>query len=105
MEPTMATRTSPSIPGTACRLIALALAGCLVVGPAVAALPKASTPEKPPDSVTPGGQASYGIKLGAFFTQQHREAARRYFAQHYAKGKECPPGMERGRTGCAPPVP
>lgn len=68
----------------------LALVACalLAAGPAAAA----------------GGQASYGVKLGGFFSEQDKKAARAAFAQRYAKGKDCPAGMERGAKGCAAPV-
>jgi Ni/Co efflux regulator RcnB len=105
LEPMMATRSSPSVRGDACHLAAAVLFAFLAAGPAAAASGKAKPAEPAAEAVPPGGQASYGVKLGAFFTEQHRQATRKYFAQNYAKGKECPPGMERGRNGCAPPVP
>jgi len=49
--------------------------------------------------------AGYGVKLGGFFTDEQRQIARRYYAQRYAKGKECPEGMERvGKAACKAPV-
>jgi Ni/Co efflux regulator RcnB len=42
----------------------------------------------------------YGVKLGAFFTDQHKEAARKSFAQYFAKTKECPKDMERKGKTC-----
>jgi Ni/Co efflux regulator RcnB len=47
----------------------------------------------------------YGVKLGGFFDEQQKKQVRKVFAQRYAKGKECPPGMERNEhKRCAPPV-
>jgi Ni/Co efflux regulator RcnB len=49
--------------------------------------------------------ADYGVKLGGFFDEQQKKQVRKVFAQRYAKGKECPPGMERNEhKRCAPPV-
>ncbi len=88
-------------------LLALALSGLVAAGPAAAAKSNTkadATPAGQTAAAAPGGQANYGVKLGAFFKEEHRKAARSYFSQRYAKGKECPPGMERGAKGCAPPV-
>jgi Ni/Co efflux regulator RcnB len=91
------------------RLLALAMAAALAAGgPALAArAAKKDKDAEPPaaEKMAPGGQARYGVKLGAFFTEQHKKAARRLFAQRYGHAKDCPPGMERGDHGCAPPVP
>jgi hypothetical protein len=82
----------------------------LAMGPALAASPAAKTPAAgeqaaaAPAAAQAGGQTSYGVKLGGFFTEQQKKAARAAFAQRYAKGKDCPAGMERGAKGCAPPV-
>jgi hypothetical protein len=87
----------------------LAFAACalLAAGPASAAKPVAKAPapsEQVAAAPPPGTQANYGVKLGGFFTEQHKKAARTAFAQRYAKGKDCPAGMERGAKGCAAPV-
>jgi Ni/Co efflux regulator RcnB len=76
---------------------AVALAALLASAPAVSA-----AAEQAP--ATQGAQADYGVKLGAFFKEEHKKAARTAFAQRYGKGKVCPAGMERGAKGCAPPV-
>ena len=55
-------------------------------------------------AAAPAGQAAYGVKLGAFFNEQHKKAARTAFAQRYARAKDCPEGMERTAKKCAPPV-
>lgn len=91
-------------------LAAIAATALLMAAPVNAKRPAATAkPDDPPaEQVTPGGEARYGVKLGAFFREEHRKAARRFFTEHYARGKECPPGMERGERGskgCAPPVP
>jgi Ni/Co efflux regulator RcnB len=83
-------------------LVALSICALMAAGPAGAA----KAPSKPaqPEPATAGGQADYGVKLGHFFNEQHKKAARTAFAQRYGKGKDCPAGMERGSKGCAPPV-
>lgn len=87
-------------------LLALALGALVLAGPAAAAKgagkedPK--TAEEP--AAAPAGQAAYGVKLGAFFNEQHKKAARAAFEKRYAKAKDCPEGMERTGKKCAPPV-
>lgn len=44
--------------------------------------------------------AGYGVKLGGFFTEKHKEAAKKSYAQHFAKTKECPKDMERKGKTC-----
>jgi Ni/Co efflux regulator RcnB len=46
----------------------------------------------------------YGVKLGGFFNDQHKQVARKYFSQRYAKAKDCPQGMEREGKACKTPV-
>jgi Ni/Co efflux regulator RcnB len=87
------------------RLLALAMGALVAAGPAAAAKPAAKEAPAPVEQpAAPSGQANYGVKLGAFFNEQHKKAARTAFAQRYGKGKECPTGLERGSKGCAPPV-
>ena len=73
-------------------VIALVASALLAAGSAAAAAAAA------------GGQANYGVKLGGFFSEQDKKAARTAFAQRYGKGKDCPAGMERGAKGCTAPV-
>ncbi|MDB5897558.1 MAG: hypothetical protein JWP22_3796 [Ramlibacter sp.] len=42
------------------------------------------------------------IRHGAYFNDQQREAARRYYAQQYGHGR-CPPGLAKKNNGCVPP--
>jgi Ni/Co efflux regulator RcnB len=49
---------------------------------------------------TPGKTMGYGVKLGGFFNEQHKTAAKRSFAQHFAKNKSCPKDMEREGKTC-----
>lgn len=65
----------------------------------------AAAPEAPAAPAPSNGVMGYGVKLGGFFNDQHKQVARKYF-QRYAKGKECPQGMEREAPGktCKPPV-
>lgn len=88
-------------------LLAVAFTVFAVSGPATAASPQAK-PVPPPaeqPATSPAGKASYGVKFGGFFNEQHKKAARAAFAQRYARGKDCPEGMERtAAKKCAPPV-
>jgi len=86
-----------------------ALAACALIvgaGPAAARSPqkKPAAPRAEEAAPEPAGVTGYGIKLGGFFSEQHKTAARNYFAQRYSRGKDCPPGMERNGKKCAPPV-
>lgn len=59
---------------------------------------KAAQPEQaaPPAAKSMG----YGVKLGAFFTDEHKQVAKRSFAQYFAKDKTCPKDMERQGKTC-----
>jgi Ni/Co efflux regulator RcnB len=48
-------------------------------------------------------QAREEVKVGAYFNDQHREAARAYYSQHYSNAKNCPPGLAKKNNGCMPP--
>lgn len=67
---------------------------------AAPAEPAASAAAAPPA----GGVMGYGVKLGGFFNEQHKQVAKRYYTQRYAKSKDCPEGMERAGKTCKPPV-
>lgn len=69
------------------RIVALAIALAAVGSESVAAPPAANT-------------SGYGVKLGGFFTDQNKDAAKKSFAQHYARNKECPKDMERQGKTC-----
>ncbi|WP_194793003.1 DUF1236 domain-containing protein [Caenimonas koreensis] len=43
------------------------------------------------------------IRQGAFFTDQHRTYARTYYTDHYARARNCPPGLAKKNNGCMPP--
>jgi Ni/Co efflux regulator RcnB len=48
------------------------------------------------------------VREGAYFRQEHRDAARRYYAENYGggngkKAKGCPPGLAKKNNGCMPP--
>ena len=49
---------------------------------------------------TAGNVSGYGVKLGGFVTEKNKEAAKKSFAQHFAKTKECPDDMERKGKAC-----
>ncbi len=66
--------------------------------PAQAASAQAAAP-------TPSaGVMGYGVKIGGFFNEQHKQVARKYFVQRYAKAKDCPDGLERAGKICKAPV-
>jgi Ni/Co efflux regulator RcnB len=48
----------------------------------------------------PTNASGYGVKLGGFFSQQDKEAAKKSFEQHFARTKECPKDMERKGKTC-----
>jgi Ni/Co efflux regulator RcnB len=43
------------------------------------------------------------VREGGYFREEHREAARRYAAEHYGGRKGCPPGLAKKNNGCMPP--
>ena len=60
----------------------------------------AAEQQEPAAAPTPGHTMGYGVKLGGFFTEQHKQVAKRSFAQYYAKNKNCPKDMERQGKTC-----
>lgn len=83
------------------RSLAFALVAALAA--ANAAAQKAGEKKAEPAAAqapAPGNTAGYGVKLGGFFTDQHKSAAKRSFAQHFAKSKACPKDMEREGKTC-----
>ncbi|MEO7391625.1 MAG: RcnB family protein [Ramlibacter sp.] len=83
-------------------LAVLAAAAILSSG-AFAAEKQSSTPVASAPQQPASGQAAYGVKIGSFFNDQQKQAVRRAFSQEYAKAKECPPGLEKGKKGCESP--
>jgi Ni/Co efflux regulator RcnB len=83
----------------------MAVAALAFAGAAAGAAPKrpasapAAAPEPAPEPA-PGRTMGYGVKLGGFFTAQHKQVARRSFAQYFARTKECPKDMERSGKTC-----
>ena len=43
------------------------------------------------------------VRPGAYFNDQHRQFAHRYYEEHYAHAKNCPPGLAKKNNGCMPP--
>jgi Ni/Co efflux regulator RcnB len=43
------------------------------------------------------------VKVGAFFNDDHRDRARRYYVEHYGGAHKCPPGLAKKNNGCLPP--
>jgi Ni/Co efflux regulator RcnB len=78
-----------------------ALVGAL----AATALAAAQPATAPAASAAPAAhdttkRSDYGVKLGAYFNETHKEAAKKSFSQHFAKTKECPKDMERKGKTC-----
>ena len=63
---------------------------------------KAAQQEQPssPPSPPPANVMGYGVKIGGYFTPQHKDAAKRSFAQYFSKNKNCPKDMEREGKTC-----
>lgn len=64
---------------------------------ALAAIALASATSHAADGASVAG---YGVKLGGYFTDQQEGAAKKAFAQYYAKSKACPKDMERKGKTC-----
>ena len=86
------------------RLSALFMAGILVCGAALAAKPEwvengkgGKHAQKSRDS-----QQVVEVKIGAYFGDPQREAARSYSSTQYS-AKRCPPGLAKKNNGCMPP--
>src|SRR6478752_7629288 len=82
---------------------ALAFAVIAAMAGASGAAQKAAekkTEAEPPAAPAPGNTMGYGVKLGGFFTDKHKVAAKHSFAKHFAKTKECPKDMEREGKTC-----
>jgi Ni/Co efflux regulator RcnB len=43
------------------------------------------------------------VRVGSYFNDDHRRAARTYYVQQYPQGKRCPPGLAKKNNGCMPP--
>ena len=80
--------------------IALALSAVLASGTALAEKPDWAGGKH-------AGKGQHGesgdVKVGAYFNDDHRAAARRYYVQQYPQGRNCPPGLAKKNNGCLPP--
>jgi Ni/Co efflux regulator RcnB len=43
------------------------------------------------------------VRVGGYFDERDRQAARTYYAQQYEGRKSCPPGLAKKNNGCMPP--
>ena len=43
------------------------------------------------------------VRVGHYFNESQREAARGYYVQQYSDGRRCPPGLAKKNNGCMPP--
>lgn len=100
--------------------LALALAGMLAVGPAVAAKPswadddkggKSERRDKPAskksaqpdrDAKSPRDSGRADVRTREYFGDQHRTYAQQYFRDEFSRGR-CPPGLAKKQNGCMPP--
>jgi Ni/Co efflux regulator RcnB len=86
------------------RIAAVATVALAATGSGAASKQPPGQEDPPPAASAPGKSAGnvagYGVKLGGFFTEKHKEAAKKSFAQHFAKTKECPKDMERKGKTC-----
>lgn len=81
--------------------VAFAGAVALAAAGSVAAEKKVPPSQQEPAAApSPTQSADYGVKLGGFFTDEHKEAAKKSFEKHFAKIKECPKDMERKGKTC-----
>lgn len=70
---------------------AVAIAACAFAAGAVKAqAPAAAAPD-------------LGVKIGKFFNEQQKQAARKVFSQKYAKAPQCPAGMAVKGKSCGSP--
>ena len=72
----------------------IAIAAALVAGAAFAQAPSAPAA---------AAQTGYGVKIGKFFSEQEKKAARKVFSQKYAKASSCPEGLTPKGKACASP--
>lgn len=84
-------------------IAAVTIASAAAAGGAAqkAAEPKAAPAQQAEPPAPAGtGTMGYGVRLGGFFTDQHKQAAQRSFQQHFAKAKTCPKDMQREGKTC-----
>jgi Ni/Co efflux regulator RcnB len=43
------------------------------------------------------------VRVGQYFNDNQRQAARTYYTQQYGDGRRCPPGLAKKNNGCMPP--
>ena len=87
------------------RLLAVAAAAALAATGAAAqkaAEQKSAAAQQPEAAApaSPGKTMGYGVRMGGFFTDQHKQVAKRSFQQHFAKAKTCPEDMQREGKNC-----
>lgn len=91
------------------RALAMAMVIVLACGTAVAEKPEwvgkgqgSKHEQKDSNAKQKGGKKTAEVKLGAYFADPQREAARAYYARQYS-AKRCPPGLAKKNNGCMPP--
>jgi Ni/Co efflux regulator RcnB len=101
-------------------VLALALAGMLAIGPAMAEQPSWAGGNKGSDKASSKGSdkgsgkasenerrdsdrpSSHDGDRRGHFEDQHRVAVRNYYDEQYQRGR-CPPGLAKKHNGCMPP--
>lgn len=87
--------------------VALALAGILAIGPAMAEKPswagggKADREERTDKRDNPRDDRRDGDRR-SHFEERHRVIVRDYYGAHYSSGR-CPPGLAKKHNGCMAP--
>jgi len=87
--------------------VALALAGMLVTGPAIAEKPswagggKSGQDERMDKGASPQGERRDGARRD-YFQDRQRVAVNAYYDGQYRSGR-CPPGLAKKHNGCMPP--
>jgi Ni/Co efflux regulator RcnB len=49
------------------------------------------------------GRGHDEVRIGGYFDDRHRHAARRYYSEQYHTTRDCPPGLAKKNNGCMPP--
>ena len=83
-------------------IAAVAIAAAATAGGAAqkAAEQQQAPAAQAPQATPPGNSLGYGVRLGGFFNEQHKQVAQRSFQQHFAKAKTCPKDMQREGKTC-----
>jgi Ni/Co efflux regulator RcnB len=90
-----------SNPGTKA-MLALAFAGMLAIGPALAKQDKDEHPAKGKGHSQKAKGKSHDGGPRAHFEDRHRVVVSNYYSEQFRAGR-CPPGLAKKNNGCMPP--